>query len=155
MSTEQLCLSLSFFCNRRPGGNPTYSVGFLLELKRHQHIVPQIFEKGNGLKFIKPVEFEKSSFKFIHVRECPLSPLPRISLDSRRKKSATIAFSLTTRGVLVRCHHLVWTNAADIRKEEKKSVGNVANEAENVLKEITDRIHFLISFSFTTIIIAH
>jgi hypothetical protein len=107
------------------------------------------------LKFIKPIEFEKSSFKFIHVGERPLSPLPRISLDSRREESATIAFSLATWGVLMRCHHLVGANTTGIRKEKEQSVGNVANEAENILEEITDRIHFFISFSFTIIIIAH
>jgi hypothetical protein len=89
------------------------------------------------------------------VRERPLSPLPRISLDSRRQEGATIAFSLATWVVLVRCHYIIGANATGIREEEKKSVGNVANETENVLEEITDRIHFFISFSFTIIIIAY
>jgi hypothetical protein len=89
------------------------------------------------------------------VGECPLPPLPRISVNSRRQEGATIAFRLATRGVLVRCHYIIGANATGIRKEKEKSVRNVANETENVLEEITDRIHFFISFSFTIIIIAH
>jgi hypothetical protein len=130
------------------------SRGFL-KFKRHQHIIPQILEKGHGLKFIEPIKFEEGGFKFIHVRECPLSPLPRISLDSRREQSVAIVFRLTTGMLLVSCHHLVGTNTAGVCKDKEQSVGNVANEAKNILEEITDSIHFLISFSFTIIIIAH
>jgi hypothetical protein len=142
------------FCNyiiAQVAGN----VKDFLKFKWHQYIIPQILEKGHGLKFLKPIEFEKGSFKFIHVRKCPLSPFPRISLDSRGQEGVTIMLRLRHRQPLVCCHYLIRANANGIRKDKEQSIGNVTNEAENVLEEITDRIHFLISFSFTVIIIAY